>query len=180
MLGVQAKVTMEAKGESMAAAFLETLDADSFGASVEGGGAHWFATPAGDGDDAEAAADAQVDGKLFFEVRESPSRHLLSSVSRAGLHTTLHATSRHARDRLRGCDGVAEPAAEPFACVQIEYRFQKSGALAMDVRVDTSSFMPRRLQGELNSLPRIGFELTLPKALQRCVWHGRCAFHAVP
>ena len=58
--------------------------------------------------------------------------------------------------------------------LQMEYRFEQSGAVCVDVRVDASTFMPRRLQGELNSLPRIGFEFTLPKALQRCVWYGRC------
>jgi hypothetical protein len=45
----------------------------------------------------------------------------------------------------------------------------------MNWTVDTRSYLPRALHGELNSLPRIGLELTLPKAMQQCIWFGRCA-----
>ena len=55
---------MEAKGESMAAAFLES----DTGASIETGGAHWFAAPASVADEAHTDQKS-IDGKLLIEAR---------------------------------------------------------------------------------------------------------------
>ena len=82
---------MEAKGESMAAAFLETLDESSFGASVEGGGAHWFAAPPGGRNEAEADSDASVNGRLLLEARVSWG------------HAAVHLPIRQQGARSRAC-----------------------------------------------------------------------------
>ena len=59
--------------------------------------------------------------------------------------------------------------------MQVLYTFAQDGSVQTSWQVDTRRFMPKRLQGELNSLPRVGVELPLPSAMQQCVWFGRCA-----
>jgi hypothetical protein len=63
--------------------------------------------------------------------------------------------------------------------LQIQYSFEPGCKLAMDVQVDSTKFMPDMLQGELNSLPRIGLEITVPEAMQRCIWYGWYAIHCL-
>jgi hypothetical protein len=62
---------------------------------------------------------------------------------------------------------------DPTTWLQIQYCFKPECTVMMDVQVDLRSFMPDELQGEISSLPRIGLEMTVPKALQQCVWFGR-------
>ena len=61
------------------------------------------------------------------------------------------------------------------AWLQVTYEFRAGGSLAMHWHVDTTKFLPKKLQGQLNSLPRIGVELALPDELRQCAWFGRCA-----
>jgi hypothetical protein len=57
---------MEPKGESMIAELLK----NEAGASLEVGGAHWFASTGGEGEgEAEAESRQEVDGTMAIEAR---------------------------------------------------------------------------------------------------------------
>jgi Beta galactosidase small chain len=171
---------MEPKGESMVAELLK----NEAGASLEVGGAHWFASTGGEGE-AEAEPQQEVDGTMAIEVHIhnifqndiSPASLLLHH--KPHCNSIGHDVSSRVTAPQLPCIFLAATAStgamKYFFNLQVFYTFGSDGSVHMSWQVDTRRFMPAKLQGELNSLPRIGLELALPAALQHCVWLGRCA-----
>jgi hypothetical protein len=66
---VQACITMEATGESIAAEAFKSPQ----GAGLETGGAHWFATAPEETANADTTSTANIDGKLHIQVWNTPT-----------------------------------------------------------------------------------------------------------